>query len=88
MGHVNGGAELREAQRRLLLDAAAVMRRRYARSGEVVMSPSTAESLATVLEGVARSEPALRKIDRDEAIALAHRLVDDDQPETSRLWPA
>ncbi|WP_145736146.1 hypothetical protein [Saccharopolyspora dendranthemae] len=88
MSDVNGGAELLEAQRCLLLDAATVMRRRYARSGEVVMSPSTAEALATVLEGIARSEPALQRIDRDEAIALAHRLVDDDHPETSRLWPA
>ncbi|GAB3678911.1 hypothetical protein [Saccharopolyspora tripterygii] len=88
MGNIRGEADLLEAQRCLLLDAATVMRRRYARSGEVVMSPSTAEALATVLEGVARSEPALHNVDRDEAIALAHRLIDDDHPETSRLWPA
>lgn len=88
MGSSHGDADLREAQRNLLLDAAAVMRRRHVRGSDGSTSPSAAEALANVLEGVARSEPALHQIDRDEAIALAHRLVDDDHPEISRMWPA
>ncbi|MEB3366492.1 hypothetical protein [Saccharopolyspora mangrovi] len=86
----NSQRDLHEAQRSLLLDAAAVMRRRYGRGIGLdhSMSPTTAERLATVFEGIARAEPALDKADRNEAIALAHRLVDDDHPEHSRMWPA
>lgn len=81
---------LHQAQRSLLLDAAAVLRRRYVRGGgrEDRVSPGAAEGLSTFLEGIARSEPALHKADLNEAIALAHRLIDDDHPERSRLWPA
>ena len=88
MGSSHDDAALRAAQSSLLLDAAAVMRRRYVRGVGGGTSPNAAEALANVLEGVARSEPALHQIDRDEAIALAHRLVDDDHPELSRMWPA
>ncbi|MEV4649732.1 hypothetical protein [Saccharopolyspora sp. NPDC049357] len=88
MGSSHDDADLRAAQSNLLLDAAAVMRRRYVRGNDGGTSPNAAEALANVLEGVARAEPALHQIDRDEAIALAHRLVDDDHPELSRMWPA
>ncbi|MEV4734938.1 hypothetical protein [Saccharopolyspora sp. NPDC049426] len=86
----NSERDLLEAQHSLLLDAAAVMRRRYVRGvgGDDSMSPTAAEGLASVFEGIARAEPALDKADRNEAIALAHRLVDDDHPELSRMWPA
>lgn len=85
----NDQRDLLEAQRCLLLDAAAVMRRRYGRGidGDITMSPTAAERLAAVFEGIARAEPALDKADRNEAIALAHRLIDDDHPEHSRMWP-
>ncbi|WP_243795119.1 hypothetical protein [Saccharopolyspora gloriosae] len=80
---------LHQAQRSLLLEAAAVLRRRYARVGrDDSVSPGAAEGLSHFLEGIARSEPALHKADFNEAIALAHRLIDDDHPERSRLWPA
>ncbi len=81
---------LHRAQCSLLLDAAGVLRRRYVRGvgdGESV-SPAAAEGLSDFLEGIARSEPALHEADLNEAIALAHRLIDDDHPEHSRLWPA
>ncbi|MFC7345082.1 hypothetical protein [Saccharopolyspora griseoalba] len=82
--------ELREAQRSLLRDAAAVVRRRYARNagGDRSLPPALAEGLANFFEGVSRCEAPSHDVDRDEAIALAHRLIDDDHPERSRLWPA
>ncbi|MBQ6644320.1 MAG: hypothetical protein IJH84_25270 [Saccharopolyspora sp.] len=80
---------LQQAQSSLLLDAAAVLRRRYVRGGrDDSVSPAAAEGLSNFLEGIARSEPALHQADLNEAIALAHRLIDDDHPEHSRLWPA
>ncbi|MDR7304584.1 hypothetical protein [Haloactinomyces albus] len=81
---------LYQAQRSLLLDAAAVLRRRYVRGvgrGDGLPA-AAAEGLSNFLEGIARSEPALHNADLNEAIALAHRLIDDDHPEHSRLWPA
>lgn len=86
----NGKTALHEAQRSLLLDAASVVRRRYLRAagGDHGLAPEAAERLANVFEGMARAEPALDKLDRDEAIALAHRLIDDDHPEHSQMWPA
>lgn len=85
MGSFNSERDLREAQHSLLLNAAAVMRRRYGRGDS--MSPTAAEELANIFEGLAKAEPALSEIDRSEAIALAHRLIDDDHPEHSRMWP-
>lgn len=80
---------LREAQCSLLLVAAAGLRRRYVhRVGDASLSPTAAEELATIFEGIARNQPGFDKVDRKEAIALAHRLVDDDYPEHSRMWPA
>lgn len=51
------------------------------------LSPAAAEELANVLEGVAEGRPAFDRIDPREAIALAHRLIDDDHPELSGMWP-
>lgn len=90
MNSPNCGTALHEAQRALLLDAASLVRRRYVRAagGDHSLAPEAAERLANIFEGMARAEPALDKLDRDEAIALAHRLIDDDHPEDSRMWPA
>ncbi|WP_245975983.1 hypothetical protein [Amycolatopsis palatopharyngis] len=51
------------------------------------LSPLAADELANVFEGLAKSDPAFDQIDPNEAIALAHRLIDDDHPEMSRMWP-
>lgn len=51
------------------------------------MSPEAAAELATVFEALAQGEPAFDQIDPKEAIALANRLIDDDHPELSHLWP-
>ncbi|MFF0794531.1 hypothetical protein [Streptomyces spiralis] len=72
----------------LLLVAAEVLRLRYVQCGrDASLSPAAADELANVLEGVAKGYPAFDQTDPKEAIALAHRLVDDDHPELSALWP-
>lgn len=72
----------------LLLQAAGVLRLRYVKSRrDTSLSPASANELADILEGVARGYAAFDQIDPNEAIALAHRLIDDDHPELSRIWP-
>lgn len=84
----NSAKALREAQCSLLLVAAGGLRRRYVyRLGDSSLSPAAAEELANIFEGIARNQPGFDKVDRTEAVALAHRLVDDDYPEHSRMWP-
>ena len=77
-----------EANCSLLRLAAGVLRMRSAHfSRDTGLSPAAADRLANVLEGVAEGHSAFDQIDPDEAIALAHRLVDDDHPELSGMWP-
>ncbi|WP_071528807.1 hypothetical protein [Streptomyces mutabilis] len=72
----------------LLRLAAEVLRLRHAHfSRDTGLSPTAAEELANVLEGVADGLPAFDRIDPKEATALAHRLIDDDHPELSGIWP-
>ncbi|MCG3752556.1 MULTISPECIES: hypothetical protein [Amycolatopsis] len=72
----------------LLLQAAGVLRLRYVECRrDTSLSPEAAVELATVFEALAQGEPAFDQIDPKEAIALANRLIDDDHPELSRLWP-
>jgi hypothetical protein len=72
----------------LLLQAAGVLRMRYVHcSRDTTLSPATATELANVFESVANGDPAFDEVDPNEAIALAHRLIDDDHPELSRMWP-
>ncbi|NKQ57720.1 hypothetical protein HFP15_33150 [Amycolatopsis sp. K13G38] len=72
----------------LLLQAAGVLRLRYVQcKRDAGLSPATAEELASVLEGIAKGHPAYDQIDPKEAIALAHRVIDDDHPELSHIWP-
>jgi hypothetical protein len=77
---------MRESQDRLLKQAVGVLRARYENGFYPDVSSDEAESVAGALEAVAdaREDDGL---DRDEAVALAHRLVDDDKPEISPLWP-
>lgn len=73
----------------LLLLAAGLLRLRYEHfSQDTSLSPAAADELANALEGVSKGYPAFDQIDPKEAIALAHRLVDDDHPELSRMWPS
>lgn len=72
----------------LLLQAAGVVRLRYVQcSQDTSLSPAAAGDLANVFEGMANGHPDFDQIDPNEAIALAHRLIDDDHPELSRMWP-
>ncbi|HEX2290141.1 MAG TPA: hypothetical protein VHH53_08100 [Pseudonocardiaceae bacterium] len=72
----------------LLRLAAGVLRMRYVHfSRDTSLSPAAADELANTLEGVAEGRPVFDRIDPREAIALAHRLVDDDHPELSGMWP-
>ncbi|WP_020661102.1 hypothetical protein [Amycolatopsis benzoatilytica] len=72
----------------LMLQAAGVLRLRYVKCRlDTSLSPDAAAELASVFEGIAQGEPAFDQIDPKEAIALANRLIDDDHPELSHLWP-
>ncbi|MFI5612530.1 hypothetical protein [Amycolatopsis sp. NPDC051903] len=72
----------------MLLQAAGVLRLRYVQcSQDTSLSPAAASKLADVFEGVAKGSPDFDQIDPKEAIALAHRLIDDDHPELSGMWP-
>ena len=72
----------------LLMQAAGVLRMRYVRRRrDTSLSPAAAGDLADVFEGIANGHPDFDQIDPNEAIALAHRVIDDDHPELSRMWP-
>jgi hypothetical protein len=71
----------------LLLQAAGVLRLRYVKRKDDSLSPTAAGELADLFEGFARGNPEFEHVDPREAIALAHRLIDDDHPELSRMWP-
>lgn len=72
----------------LLLQAAGVLRLRYVQCRtDTSLSPSAANELANVFEGIAKGYSTFDQVDPKEAIALAHRLIDNDHPELSRMWP-
>ncbi|TNC19400.1 hypothetical protein [Amycolatopsis alkalitolerans] len=72
----------------LLLQAAGILRLRYVQCRrDTTLSPAAADELATVFEGIALNHSDFDQIDPNEAIALAHRLIDDDHPELSGMWP-
>lgn len=72
----------------LLLQAATVLRMRYVEAQrDTGLSAVEADELAYLFECVARSDPAGDQIEPEKAIALAHRVIDDDHPELSPLWP-
>jgi hypothetical protein len=77
---------MRESQDRLLKQAVGVLRARYENGFYPDVSPDEAAGVVGALEAVADARDD-HGIDRDEAVALAHRLVDDDKPEISPLWP-
>ncbi|ODU98912.1 MAG: hypothetical protein ABT15_32950 [Pseudonocardia sp. SCN 73-27] len=77
-----------DAHSTLMLQAARVIRMRYVKgSRDSALSPAAASKLADVMEGLSNGDPAFDRIDPNEATALAHRLIDDDHPEVSKLWP-
>lgn len=71
----------------MLLQAVAVLRTRQLHGrGYSGLSSTAIAELARCLEAVAsRVRP---DIDRREATALAYRILDDDNPELSSMWPA
>ncbi|OLT40115.1 hypothetical protein BJF85_25285 [Saccharomonospora sp. CUA-673] len=72
----------------LLLQAAQVLRMRYVETQRNTgLSAVEAEELAYLFERVVDNHPDGDQIDPAEAIALAHRVLDDDHPERSPLWP-
>jgi hypothetical protein len=81
-------SSLRASQDELLRQAAAILRGRYRCGGRYSgLSSTAAAELGNALETVRTDADHAGVIDREEAVALAHRLVDDDQPELSPLWP-
>lgn len=82
------GDERLSSEDDLLRQAVAVLQSRSKRGKDFVdLSPAAVEQLSNILEAVAVAEHDPQKTDRAEAIALAHRLVDDDSPELSPMWP-
>ncbi|GAB3165621.1 hypothetical protein [Amycolatopsis sp. NPDC004378] len=78
----------RDTYSSLMLQAAGVLRLRYVEcSQDTSLSPAAANELADVFERVAHGDPAFDQVDPKEAIALANRLLDDDHPELSGMWP-
>lgn len=76
------------SQNELLRHAALLLRTRCRRGGRYSgLSAAAAAELCDALETVRTVADQADGIDRGEAIALAHRLVDDDHPELSPLWP-
>nr|WP_221219297.1 hypothetical protein [Prauserella isguenensis] len=72
----------------MLLQAATVLRMRYVEAQrDTGLSAVEADELAYLFECVAHSDPAGDQIEPEEAIALAHRVIDNDHPELSPLWP-
>lgn len=72
----------------LLRQAVALLQMRYERgSGYTDLSPAAVEELSNTFEAIAVEEDNLEEGDRKEALALAHRLMDDDHPELSPMWP-
>ncbi|KMS82829.1 hypothetical protein [Prauserella rugosa] len=72
----------------LLQQAAQVLRMRYVEvRRDTGLSAVEAEELAYLFERVVDNHPAGDQVDPAEAIALAHRVIDDDHPERSPLWP-
>ena len=87
-GGAAGQAATRETEKGLLQQAVLVLRMRYERGNSYTdLSPTAAAELENALNGVAMAEDDLDDVDRGEAIALAHRLIDDDHPELSPIWP-
>ena len=81
-------SSVRESQDDLLKQAAKILRTRYELGkGYVDVSSAEAADLVVTLETTASATNRTDGVDREEAIALAHRLVDDDQPEMSPMWP-
>ncbi|WP_433803476.1 hypothetical protein [Actinomycetospora sp. CA-084318] len=71
----------------LLLNARSIVlaRRRSGRHPE--LSDAAVNVVCNGLTGVAVDPGAVSAQLREEATALAHRIVDDDHPEESPLWP-
>jgi len=80
-------ASAQEGRQTLLRHAAAVVRARGERGGYAGVSPEDAAELSSTLESIAATAHDDDGVDGDEAVALAHRLIDDDQPELSPMWP-
>ena len=78
---------VQEGRQTLLLHAAAVVRARCRNGGYPGVSAADAAELSSTLESVATTADDHGGVDREEAVALAHRLVDDDHPELSPMWP-
>lgn len=92
VGESSGGApdqaSMRGTQDELLLQAVAVLRRRYEEGDRYdELPPFAAAELSDVLAGLATAQQSPEGVDREEALCLAHRLIDDDHPELSPMWP-
>lgn len=79
------GAE--RSARELVLTAAAIVQRRRSLGRYAQLTPGAAEQLVNALIGIARGEHRFADAHLADAVALAHRVLDDDNPALSPLWP-
>lgn len=84
---VGGSRGVERSARELLLTAAATIHRRRAQGRYAQLAPVAADQLVHALTGIATGEHRFAEVDLADAVALAHRVVDDDNPELSPLWP-
>lgn len=77
---------MRESQDRLLRQAADLLLVRHANGNYAGVSSAEAAGIVGALEAAVNADE-VDGDDRQEAVALAHRLLDDDTPEASPLWP-
>lgn len=72
--------------RDLLLTAATIVHRRRAQGGYTGLTPVAADQLVNALTGIATGDHRFADVRLADAVDLAHRLIDDDNPELSPLW--
>lgn len=84
-----GNDALGDADSELLTQAVLALRRRCGQRGSYCgLSPEEIDQLGDTLTVLVSGSPSEDRVDRAEALSLAHRILDDDHPEASPLWPA
>lgn len=80
------GIHRRMTDRELLRTAASILARRRSQGRYSDLSDVASNAVVNVLTTIAVGEPPSVVVELDAAVALAHRIVDDDHPEDTELW--
>ena len=83
-----GSRMLGHADSELLTQAVLALRRRCRQRGNYRgLSTEACDQLGDTLTVLVTGSPSEVRVDRAEALSLAHRILDDDHPEASPMWP-